>query len=450
VSAGPARVAAPERPLPSLKLIRTVLRNPIEVWPRAVYEDALYRSRIFGRETVFVMEPDLIRQVLVDEADAFVKAETLRRALRPALGDAILTADGDRWRWQRRAAAPIFRPDRTAAFVAPMMEAAEAARDRLLGAGGEVEAAREMVAVTFDIIARTMLSGAAGVDVDRVERGITRYLDSTSWVIAMTLLGVPPWVPYPGKGGAEAARDYLRGELERVVRERRAMGGEGRDDLVSLLVAAEDPETGRRMSDRDVADNLLTFIAAGHETTALALTWTLYLLSLHPEAADRIAAEAEAVTGGAALAPAHVERLAWTRQVVQEAMRLYPPAPAVVRAATRDVRLGSETVGAGSAVYVPVYSVHRHRALWDDPDAFRPERFAPDAAKARHRFSYLPSARGRGSASGRGSRSTEAVAVLAVLVKAMRLSLRPGFAPELKLRITLRPGTGMPMRVEPR
>jgi cytochrome P450 len=122
----------------------------------------------------------------------------------------------------------------------------------------------------------------------------------------------------------------------------------------------------------------------------------------------------------------------------------------VVRAATRDVRLGSETVGAGSAVYVPVYSVHRHRAQWDDPDAFRPERFAPDAAKARHRFSYLPFGAGPRICIGAGFALTEAVAVLAVLVKAMRLSLRPGFAPELKLRITLRPGTGMPMRVEPR
>jgi cytochrome P450 len=273
-------------------------------------------------------------------------------------------------------------------------------------------------------------------------------------VIAMTLLGVPAWVPYPGKGGAEAARDYLRGELERVAAGRRAAGpGEGapaRADLVSQLLEAQDPETGQRMSDRDVADNLLTFIAAGHETTALALTWTLYLLSLHPDAADRIAAEVEAVTGGGSLGAAHVDRLPWTRQVVQESMRLYPPAPAVVRAAARDVRLGAEVVRAGSAVYVPVYSVHRHRSLWDDPDAFRPERFAPEAARARHRFAYLPFGAGPRICIGSGFALAEATAILAVLARAMRLTLRPGFVPEPKLRITLRPGTGMPMRAEAR
>ena len=338
----PSKIIPPDEQLSPWRLIRTVVRNPIEAWPKPVYEQPLYRSRFMGRETVFVMDPDLVRQVLVDQADAFVKAESLRRALQPVLGDAILTADGARWRWQRQAAAPIFRPDQIRTFVPAMIAAAERRRELWLSrVGEEVNIAQEMMHTTFDIIAETMLSGQGGIDVDKVEKGATDYSNSISWVILLTLLRAPRWMPYPGRGRVERARDHLREEVERMVAERRR-SDQGRNDLVARLLAATDPETGRSMSDRDVVDNLLTFLVAGHETTALALTWTFYLLSLHPQIAERVVQEVEAVTQGALLCEAHVEALSYTRQVVQEAMRLYPPAPVVVRAATRDVSLGTE------------------------------------------------------------------------------------------------------------
>jgi cytochrome P450 len=168
-----ARANPPATPLSPLQLVRAVARNPLEAWPAAVYRERIYRSRAFGRETVFVCDPELIRQVLVDQADAFVKAESLRRALRPALGDAILTSDGAHWRWQRRAVAPIVRFERLARFVPAMLAAARRTRDRWLAAdGAERDVAREMMRTTFDVIAETMLSGPEGIDVDRVERGI--------------------------------------------------------------------------------------------------------------------------------------------------------------------------------------------------------------------------------------------------------------------------------------
>src|SRR3954451_14589841 len=190
-----ARVSPPEQQLSALRLIRTVIRNPIETWPKPVYEQPLYRSRFLGREIVFVMEPDLIRQVLVDQADAFVKAESLRRALQPLLGDAILTTDGARWRWQRQAAAPIFRPDQIRSFVPAMVAAAERRRELWLSrAGEEVNVAQEMMHITFDIIAETMLSGQGRADVNRVEQAFTDYLNTTSWVIALILLRAPRWM----------------------------------------------------------------------------------------------------------------------------------------------------------------------------------------------------------------------------------------------------------------
>jgi cytochrome P450 len=446
-----ARITPPEAKLPAFRLIRTVIRNPIEAWPQPVYEEPIFRSRNFGRETVFVSDPDLIRQVLVDQADAFVKAETMRRALRPALGDAILTADGPRWRWQRRAAAPLFRHERLMGLAPAMLGAAERTRERWLALpdGAEIDVAREMMRTTFEIIVETMLSGHGSIEIDRVEHGITAYLDSTSWTIAYALLGAPHWLPYPGRSKAEAARDYLRDELLRLAKDRRRSGNRS-DDLITSLLDAADPETGQAMDDRDVADNLLTFITAGHETTALALTWSFYLLSLHPEDEARVIAEIETATGGAPLTREHVPALAYTQQVIQEAMRLYPPAPVVVRAATRDIDLGGHAVAAGSAVYVPVYAVHRHISLWDEPDRFDPDRFAPGAAKTRHRYAYLPFGAGPRICVGMGFAMLEAVLIFATLVRATRLSLRPGYAPRLKLRVTLRPDAGMPMRVAKR
>src|SRR3954462_8811374 len=247
-----SEITPPAQPLSPWRLIRTVIRNPIETWPKPVYEQPLYRSRFMGQETVFVMEPDLVRQVLVNQADAFVKAESLRRALQPLLGDAILTADGARWRWQRQAAAPIFRPDQIRSFVPAMIAAAERRRELWLSrVGQEVNVAQEMMHTTFDIIAETMLSGQGRADVSRVEQAFTDYLNTTSWAIALILLRAPRWMPYPGRRRAERARDYLRGEVARIVSERRH-GDQAYPDLIIRLLKANDPETGRAMSDRDV------------------------------------------------------------------------------------------------------------------------------------------------------------------------------------------------------
>jgi cytochrome P450 len=182
-----------------------------------------------------------------------------------------------------------------------------------------------MMRTTFDIIVETMLLGRGSIDTDRVEQGIRTYLESTSWAIAFNLLGLPQWVPYPGKRHSGNAQAYLRSELLRLVAEGRPTKTR-RDDLLSLLLHASDPETGQAMNDRQIADNLLTFITAGHETTALALTRTFYPLSLHPGIEERLVGEVEAVTRGDDLSIDHIEQLTFSRQVLQEAMRLYPPA----------------------------------------------------------------------------------------------------------------------------
>jgi cytochrome P450 len=394
------------------------------------------------------MAPDLIRTVLLDDVDSYEKGEIAQRALGPALGDSILIADGSRWRWQRRAVAAIFCQERIREFLPDMIAAAERTRDRwqAVPPGAEIDVAHEMTQTTFDIILSTMVPGRGSIDPDLMERSVTAYLESTSWVIALAMVGAPRWAPFPGLVRTHLNRKRLHTMLESLILEAERTPGNG-NDLLSYLMKATDPETGRSMSPIDVRNNLLTFITAGHETTALALTWTFYLLSLHPEVEQRVRSEIAAVTGGDPVRPDHIEALVYTNQVVQEAMRLYPPAALIVRAARTDVVLDGQPIRAGSTVYIPVYAVHRHEKLWSEPDRFDPSRFDPELAKARDRFSYLPFGAGPRICVGQGFAQMEATAILASLLQRFQLALRPGYTPEPRLRVTLRPARGMPVRI---
>ena len=441
----------PLGPVDTLRMLRKVIRNPMEAWPAAVYTDPLVVSRMLGRNTLFLTDPDLVQQVLVDDSESFVKAEPMRRSLEPALGQGILTAEGARWRLQRRVAAPVFRPAHVNTFIPAMIKASRDMRDRwaALPDGAPVEVTREMMRLTFEIILETMLSGRGNADVAKVEVSISDFLESTSWAVALSAIGAPLWTPFPGKLRAERGGAYLRRMVGETIAERRQTG-ERRDDLLSLMLDAKDPETGEGLGDTDIRDNILTFIGAGHETTALALTWTFFLLARNPAIEQRVLAEIEQVTGGASLEAHQVAGLAYTRQVIQEAMRIYPPVAMVVRQSTRDLTIGGMAVSPRDNVFVPIYAIHHHHRLWPDPEAFDPDRFAPEQIKARHRWSYLPFGAGPRICIGMGFALLEAAAILGTLLPAAHLSAAPGFKPTPKLRVTMRPAEGMPMRVEHR
>ncbi len=443
-----AAVLPPQGPIGTLRILRKTVRNPIDTWPAEVYTEKLVRSSFLGRTTYFVNGPDEVQQVLVDKVDCFEKAETMRRALEPALGQGILTAEGARWRLQRRIAAPVFRPAHVNRFIPAMLEKARDMRDRwaALPDATELDIGHEMMAVTFEIILETMLSGRGDIDVAKVERSIRDFLESTSWAIVLSALRAPMWTPYPGKRRADRGQNYLRRMTHARVQERRRTG-ERHDDLLSLMLDATDPETSEALGDADITDNLLTFIGAGHETTALALTWTLFLLAHNPDVEARMLQEITTVTGGGELQPEQVAELTYTRQVVQESMRIYPPVAMVVRQATENVQIGAEPIHAGDNVFVPIYAIHRNAELWPDPERFDPERFAPDAVKSRHRWAYLPFGAGPRICIGMGFALVEAAAILGVLLPRLRAEARPGFKPTPKSRITTRPAEGMPMRV---
>jgi cytochrome P450 len=254
-------------------------------------------------------------------------------------------------------------------------------------------------------------------------------------------------MPRPGKGSKQKGERMMRTSVANMLVERRAMKNPP-DDLMQRLILAKDPETGQTMSDELLIDNLLTFYLAGHETTAKALAWTLYLLARAPEWEARLLEEIERVTGGGPIEARHIDQLVLTTQVVKESMRLYPPAPLISRMCVVDTDLGGHTIKAGTQVIVPIYAIQRHKKLWTDPDRFDPERFAPDREGKINRYQYMPFGAGPRICIGMAFAMMEAVAILATMLRAAKFELVPGQPePTPVARVTLVPSGGMPMKV---
>lgn len=452
----PPAVTHPDRQLAPLAFFRTLLRNPMETWPVDLFRKDRITLTMMRNAVEFIMDPALVEEVLVTKAEIFRKAPIIQRTIAPAVGeDSIFTAHGAQWRWQRRAAAPSFRNDRILSFVPIFAAAAEATVDRLLlhSHGGEVDLAEAMMQTTFAIIAETMLSGQNGLDIEAFGHRLTGYFETVPYIAALTVLRAPRWMPYPGRARARRDNAIMKADMIRIIQERRArntIAPSAAPDLLDGLITAHDPEDGRAMTDEELADNLLTFVVAGHETTSIALTWTLWLVSRAPDVERQLLAEIEAVAGAGPITPDNADRLVYTRQVIQEAMRLFPPAPLIPRIATEDTTLGGLPVPGGRPVYIPVYAIHRHEALWTAPGAFDPDRFAPDRARAMPRGTYLPFGAGPRICIGASFAYVEAVVILATVVRRLKLSTRPDMSPKPVIRLTMRPDGGMPMRVERR
>lgn len=439
--------AAPVSRFATARVALSLIRNPLNALPPEIFSEPAVFTRLGGTMRVHLADPVLIHEALVKNAHLLAKGEDVRRALGPALGQGLLTADGDHWKWQRQSVAAAFRHEKLLELLPVMIEAAERTERRWdTSPSGDIDIGHEMMRTTFDIIVETMMSGGHGIDIGRVEQSVTDYLKPTGWTFALAMLGAPEWLPHPGRRKARAAVDYLRSSLSTVIANRRQNPAD-RNDLVSMLLEAKDPETGRMMSDTEIIDNLLTFITAGHETTALGLAWTFHLLSQNSDVERKVVEEIAAVTGGNPVAAGHIAELTYTRQVFSEAMRLYPPAPVVTRTALQDFRLGDHDIPAGTVLYVPIYAVHRHTTLWDQPERFDPSRFDPEKTRARHRYAYMPFGAGPRVCIGNAFAMMEAVAILAVLLQKVHLENRSAATAEPLMRVTLRPQNPLMMRV---
>lgn len=450
----PAYPARHTERLPLLQLVRTLRENAIGTYTADAFERDIIIYRLLFKPMILANHPELIRHVMLDNAANYERDPVGKRLLEPGLGKGLLTSEGAEWKRQRRMMAPIFQPRRLAGFAAIMTDYAARLTDRLtaLPAGQSVDMAEQMMLLTLDIIAGTMFGADPGTDVSGVGAAMDRYQVTVRPNIP-DLLGLPRWVPRPDAREGQRAladMDAIINDLIRRRRDRAAQGGEIGGDLLGLLLAARDDETGSALDDREVRDQMATFFLAGHETTATALAWTWYLLSHAPAVEAKLHAELDAVLGGRAAEYADYEKLVYTRMVIEETMRLYPPAHTTARQAIADDRFERIDIPAGTMIIISPWIMHRHRMYWQSPDAFDPENFAPEKAAGRRRYTYLPFGAGPRICIGQGFAMIEAVLILATLAQRLRARLMPGVAVAPVAKITLRPSPGLPMTILPR
>ena len=423
------------------------MRNPLAVVPRAAYEEDFVAAPGRARPFVWVTAPALVKQVLLDEHDKYRKASQIR-LLSPLLGKGILTSEGAEWRWQRQASSPMFRREDLLGFVPTFVRATGRLleRWRTAPAGAVQPVDRDMTGVTFDVISATLLPSADAALAPAIERSAATFQRKIGWWQLFAFARIPQWVPRPGMVSGGRAVVEQRGAVAQMLRERCSLSS-APDDLMSRLMRARDPETGQQMNDEQLIDNLLTFYLAGHETTARALAWTLYLLARFPEWSEKLSSEVRAATGGAPVEGRHIDRLVLVHQVIKESMRLYPPVPLMSRQAAVDTALAGHPVRAGTSVVMPIYAIHRHARRWENPDAFDPERFAPEHEAKIARYQYMPFGAGPRICIGRAFAEIEAAAMLATLLQHARFEPVAGHEPVPVARVTLLPGGGMPLKV---
>ncbi len=449
IAATPVRVPLVTEPWGILRSLQAARSNVLSIIPDIATRQPMVSGKT-GKRWHMVMDPDAIRRIVLEKVDDYPKSIVTKNLLRPAIGESLFIAEGAEWRWQRRTAAPVFS-HRNVMNLAPIMTAAaERSADRIAAAGPlkAVDLFEEMVTTTFDVISDVTFSGDGSFDRDGVHTAIEAYIDEAGKVSLFDILGFPDWVPRPGRLLSGKGLKEMKRVADQAIDARAARGAKGVPDLLDLLLAGEDPETKRRMNTAELRDNLLTFIVAGHETTALSLGWALYLCAFDPAVQDAARAEAQSVlTGGRAATGADVEHLPLIRRIIDEALRLYPPAAMVSRTAMAADTLCGREVRPGDTVILPIYALHRHHQLWEAPDAFRPDRFAH--RKGIDRYAYLPFGDGPRICIGASFALQEAVIILATLLARFRFTRVPGRDPKPVMILTLRPQGGVWLTAEP-
>ncbi len=416
--------------------------------------ERLYRAKMAEMRTPFyrsflVNTPDLVHRVLVQEADNFPKSEVLADTLRALLGDSIFATNGEQWRAQRDIINPAFKGCPRQAF-AQMRAAGEDAIARLQGAQQPVEMEFVTSYLAADIIFRTLFSKPLGETRALAVFEAFRAYQKTQplWNIP-ALLRLPRWVPRMRSKQARHHAGVIRALLGDLVAERQAeiAAGTAPDDLATSLMTAVDPQTGKGFSPQEMVDQVAIFFLAGHETSASALAWTFYLLATHPDIQDRVAEESRLLSS--LPAPGDMSALRFTKHVFHEGLRLYPPVPVFVREAAVETQFRGRRVPKGSMVLVSPWYLQRHENLWENPDAFDPDRWETPNGKARKRDAFIPFSAGKRVCPGAGFGRIEGVLMLAMFLRAFRLE-PAGNVPVPVAHLTVRSKDGIYLSLSPR
>ncbi len=448
----PPAPAPLSRPLGPAALLRTLARNPLECWTRAHFEEPVVIGGFPFGQVAVVSDPSIVRQVLVESPLDYRKGVLEQRVLSSAgLGDGLVAVDGEQWQRQRRVLASVLGR-KTIACLAPVMAEAISAvlGSWRLGGGSPQERVVDIKAgmsrLSLETLVRCMFSDDFGEDHGAWRLALTQFFGASLRIDPFDILGLPEFVPRIVRWRARRLLHTFNMEVDCAIARRcKALNGTKATttDMLALMLGADDPGTGARMSQAEVKANMLAFFFAGQETTSTVLTWTLYLLTQSLEWYRRVRAEASAVDGPMEEA---IDRLVQTRAVVEEAMRLYPPIVGITRSAPAGSRLGADTLERRTMLIVSPYVIHRHRLLWPDPDIFDPNRFLNGAV---NRYAYLPFGIGARMCIGASFAMQEIVLAVAMLLKRFSISLAAGQSVWPVHRITLRPRDPLMMVLRP-
>ncbi len=442
----PARVPLSNVPLGVFGSLKAGRENVLLLIPEVATRAPILSGRTVKRWHM-VMDPEALRRILRDRVEDYPKSVVTKLILEPAIGDSLFVAEGQNWLWQRRTAAPVFSHRNVAALAPVMTLAAERACARIAKASGRAaDLYDEMVTATFEVISDVTFSNGEGFDRASVHKAIEQYISQAAKVSLLDIIGAPPWVPRPGRMISGAAMKDMKRLADVSIDTRKAEGAKPIPDLLDLMIAGEDPKSGRRMTTAELRDNLLTFIVAGHETTALTLSWALYLCAFDQSVQDAAREEAQTALGDRAATVADIASLPLIRRIVDETLRLYPPAAFLSRTAMAADTLCGREVRPGDTVILPIYALHRHHDLWPDPDRFDPSRFMDP--KSIDRFAYLPFGDGPRICIGANFALQEAVIILATLLARFKFTRIAGREPKPVMILTLRPQGGVWLGVE--
>jgi len=440
-----------ERNLP-LYILRRFFRpgNPILLFEHLVRTYGPVSHYKLGRShIVFVNDPKLIQEILVNQASSFIKERTQQR-MKILLGQGLITSEGEFHMRQRRIAAPAFHRQRIDRYAGAMVERAAAMRARWQP-GERFDMAAAMMELTLEIVARTLFATDVTREIRQINDEVNVIMRLYNYLIALPRAESYLRWPIPGLIRFRKARARLDAVVYRMIAERRA-SEEDRGDLLSMLLAGRDEAEGedRGMSDRQLRDEIITIFLAGYETVANAMTWTWYLLSENPQAAGRMEQEIDTVLGDRLPTLADLPRLQYTERVLAESMRLYPPAWAMGRQATKTIDLGPYRLPRGTHFFFSQYILQRSEEYYPDPLRFDPERFTPEQKAARPRFAYFPFGGGPRKCIGEAFAWMEGVLLLATIAQQWRFAMVPGQQVDVQPKITLRPKYPMMMVAEPR
>ena len=448
------QAGAPERRRrPKLRQsLRAMRDNASTAYAPEDFSADIIKQRILWTHILVINQPQGIRHILLDNAANYTKSEVGRRILEPALGRGLLTSEGETWRRHRRIMAPAFDPRSIAGYAPIMTQVTQAllAEWDAFAEPREADVAAAMMHTTLHIISRAMFSSDSDGIVDVVEADVNLYQSKVRPTLA-DFLHLPRWLarliaPFPTSG----IFDEFDIKVDKLLTERgRAPEAEPKD-LLARLISARDAETGGGMTAKEVRDQVVTIFMAGHETTAQALSWTFYLLSQHPDVERKLHDELATVLAGHTPRYEDLGELRYTRMVIEELMRLFPPAHIMGRQPVSDDEVLGHRIPAGSTVLILPWLLHRKPALWENPDCFDPERFAPERAALRPRYAYIPFGAGPRICIGASFAMAEAMVILAIVAQRYRLRLKPGFPVEPQGLITLRPRYGLRMSLERR